>query len=72
MPKTQVKNQDSSKFQESRFIQTRLKNQEDLSEDSREDSRLQEPQEKHQDKYKKNFSKKNLLPEFLLSGNQLP
>ena len=33
---------------------------------------MQEPQEKHQDKYKKNFSKKNLLPEFLLSGNRLP
>ena len=47
---------------------------------------MREPQEKHQDKYKKNFSKKilnsticpekiskkNLLPEFLLSGNRLP
>ena len=47
---------------------------------------MQEPQEKHQDKYKKkfqrkdliaqfvpkNFSKKNLLPEFLLSSNRLP
>jgi len=48
---------------------------------------MQELQEKHQDKCKKiffkrkdwiaqfvqkNFSKKNLLPEFLLSGNRLP
>ena len=48
---------------------------------------MQELQEKHQDKFKKiffkrkdritqfvqnNFSKKNLLPKFLLFGNRLP
>jgi len=44
MPKTQVKNQESNKFQESKSRS--IKNQD-----------MQELQEKHQDKYKKNFSK---------------
>jgi len=73
MSKTQVKNQDSSKFQQSKSHSIKIQD-------------MQEPQEKYQDKYKKNFSKKrlnntifqknflkkNLLPEFLLSSNRLP
>jgi len=55
MPKTQVKNQDSSKFQESKShsIKIQVKIQEKTQD-------TQEPQEKHQDKYKNIFSKKRL------------
>ena len=47
MSKTQVKNQDSSKFQQSKSHSIKIQD-------------MQEPQEKYQDKYKKNFSKKRL------------
>ena len=55
MPKTQDKNQDSSKFQESKShsIKIQVKIQEKTQD-------MQELQEKYQDKYKKIFSKKRL------------
>ena len=58
MPKTQVKNQDSSKcFKNQRVIQSRIKIQVKNQEKTQH---MQEHQEKHQDKYKKIFSKKRL------------
>ena len=78
MPKI-FKNIHSNRIKEIKKIQVKIQ---EKTQD------MQQLQEKHQDKYKKifffkrkdwiaqfvhkNFSKKNLLPEFLLSGNRLP
>jgi len=57
MPKTQVKNQDLSKFQESKIHSNKIKEIKKIQEKTQD---MQEPQVKHQDKYKKDFSKKRL------------
>ena len=57
IPNTQVKNQESSKFQELRVVQSRIKIQVKIQEKTQD---MQELQEKHQDKYKNIFSKEKI------------
>ena len=57
MPKTQVKNQDSIKFQESKIHLHKIKEIKKIQVKIQEKTQdMQEPQEIHQAKYKKNFS----------------
>jgi len=80
--KSRINSQTS--FKNQRVVQSIIKIQVKIQKETQD---IQELQEKHQDKYKKiffkrkdwiaqfaqkNFSKKNLLPKFLLSGNRLP